>query len=223
MKRNIFFIFIFFLSVGGYYVYKAFFIEKENIVTQPKYESKATLRYPDEKSLKVGDIVFRRMYDADSIIALNFSEGEKRYSHVGLVVDINGSLKIIHSLKDNYNSGVRLDTIRGYLSETKVWAVYRYEQISNKNINKHILAYLNKNITFDNDFDLHTDNKMYCTEFVYKVINTSLEKKVKKAIQASKFFANKMYVTVSDLYENTNCHLVESSHKRLNNGEKNEI
>lgn len=60
---------------------------------------------------------------------------------------------------------------------------------------------------------------MGCNSFIYKVIDTGFGKKI---IKASKFFSNKMYVTISDLYENKKCHLVESSHRRLNNGESNE-
>jgi hypothetical protein len=53
---------------------------------------------------------------------------------------------------------------------------------------------------------------MYCSEFIYKVINRTTQKEL---ISAKKYFLGKRFVTLSDLYENGNSQLVELSHSIL--------
>jgi len=45
-----------------------------------QYSKKVTSLYPNMQLLKSGDIILRRGYGVDSIVAANFSNKEKRYS-----------------------------------------------------------------------------------------------------------------------------------------------
>jgi len=179
-------------------------------ISKDNYAKIASFRYPKENIIQEGDIILRRMYDMDSNIARNFSNGEKRYSHAGIIVKQNNKFYVIHSIKENHIDGISLTSIKKFLQNTNTWAIYRYKNISYQKINDIALSYLEKNIKFDNNYDLN-NNKLYCSEFVYKVFNHK-----QNIIKATKYFANRLFVTVSDIYQNDKCYLIQSSHRKLN-------
>lgn len=177
------------------------------------YQENTLNDFPTIERLKDGDIIFRRAYGVDSNIALNFSDGEKRYSHAGIIVkDINNAY-VIHSLNDkklNYN-GVVKTPLQIYLDNIDIWAVYRYDikdSLQNK-VARLALKLKDNNIYFDDKFDLNTDDKMYCSEFIFKVVNMAAEKKI---ITAKKKFMGRTFVTISNLYENKYSKMIENSH-----------
>lgn len=202
------------LIIAGTFYYATTTISKKKDRSNI-YSKTITLTYPDTSKLKDGDIVFRRGYGMDSIVAANFSNEEKRYSHAGVLVLENDKIYVIHSQESTRKGfdGVVKESLSSYLKEVKIWAVYRYLDVDKKKLLKHMKTALNKNIKFDMDFDLHTDDKMYCSEFIYKSFNAI---SVKPMIQASKRFMSKQYVTITDLYINKHTVLLAASHKILN-------
>ncbi len=56
------------------------------------------------------------------------------------------------------------------------------------------------------------DKKMYCSEFIYKVVNRSANEEI---IHAGKRFMSRTFVTISNLYENKYSKLLQSSHKKI--------
>ena len=50
-----------------------------------QYSKKVTSLYLNIELLNSGDIILRRGYSVDSIVAANFSNKEKRYSHAGII------------------------------------------------------------------------------------------------------------------------------------------
>lgn len=177
----------------------------QNATTLKKQE---VLNYKTHKLLKVselknGDIVFRRAYGVESNIAVNFSDGEKKYSHAGIVFREGDNVSVIHSLDDrklHYN-GVVKESLANFLEGINTWAVYRYELsiTLRDNIAKKALNFKNVNIKFDNQFDLSTDDKMYCSEFIMKIVNLSTGM---ETIKAKKILMGRKFVTISNLYEN---------------------
>lgn len=180
------------------------------------YSQKATLVFPKLDLLKNADIVFRRGYGVDSTVAMNFSEGEKRYSHAGIIYKKDGEFYVIHSEDDDksHHNGVFVQTLKDFLDGSPIWAVYRLNlpDRTKQSIISLALEFQKKDIKFDNDFDLGDDKKMYCSEFVYKVINRASKKEI---IHAGKRFMSRIFVTISDLYENKHTKLVQSSHKKI--------
>ncbi|MBU0721641.1 hypothetical protein KJ877_09890, partial [bacterium] len=178
---------------------------ERNVTTLKKQE---VLNYKTYTLLKVselknGDIMFRRAYGVESNIAVNFSDGEKKYSHAGIVVIEGDNVSVIHSLDDrklHYN-GVVKESLVTFLQDIDIWAVYRYELsiTLRDNIAKKALVFKNMNIKFDNQFDLSTDDKMYCSEFIMKIVNLSTGM---ETIKAKKMLMGRKFVTISNLYEN---------------------
>lgn len=179
------------------------------------YSKTVSLAYPNTSKLKNGDIILRRGYGMDSIVAANFSDKEKRYSHAGVIVIENDKVYVMHSQKSIPKGfdGVVKENLSSYLKQVKIWAVYRYLDIDRSKLIDYMKSILKNGVRFDMDFDISTNDKMYCSEFVYKSFNAVSNKPI---IQATKRFISKQYVTITDLYINTHTHLVTSSHRILN-------
>jgi len=196
--------------------YNAFFQKiRKNSNFKQVYEKVASNKFPSIQ-LKDGDIILRRGYGVDSTISTNFSQGEKRYSHVGLIDQTDKGVFVIHVVEDKEKSinGLYIESLGNFLDKVSIWAIYRYDfsETSSKKMMNYIEDLKKKNITFDMEFNLDDDEKMYCSEFIYKVINRTTEKEL---IKAGKVFMGKKFVTISDVYENTNSKLVEISHKLI--------
>ncbi len=179
------------------------------------YSKTVSLAYPNTSKLKNGDIILRRGYGMDSIVAANFSDKEKRYSHAGVIVIENDKVYVMHSQKSIPKGfdGVVKENLSSYLKQVKIWAVYRYLDINRSKLIDYMKSILKNGVRFDMDFDISTNDKMYCSEFVYKSFNAVSNKPI---IQATKRFISKQYVTITDLYINTHANLVTSSHRILN-------
>ena len=194
------------------YVY--FNNENKSIKLQIKYSKKPTSKYPEIDKLKDGYLVFRRGYGVDSIVAANFSNVEKRYSHAGIILLENNKVFVIHSEESptKHFNGIVKEKLSDFLQGVKIWAVYKYDDIDSNKLRDYTLKLKQQNITFDMDFDLKSDDKMYCSEFIYKSLNTVVNKDF---IKASKIFLSKRYVVITDLYINEHTTLVDISHKIL--------
>lgn len=195
------------IVVGGWYWYLNWYLTKED---DHRISNMSHLRFPDTNLLQEGDLVFRRGYGVDSTVAMNFSEGEKRYSHAGLLVKRGGVFFVVHSEDDAEHGhyGIYPEPLREFLKDSPVWGVYRFK-LSRKTRQKIAEAALHmtkRDIKFDYDFDLHDDDKMYCTEFIYKTVNRTVGKTI---IRPGKRFMSRDFVTISDLYENDLVYLVQ--------------
>ena len=208
--------------IGIVWVFHNAFFQKitENRALKQVYEKVASCKFPSIQ-LKDGDIILRRGYGVDSTISTNFSQGEKRYSHVGLIRQTDKGIFVIHVVEDKETSlnGLYIESLDDFLDKVSIWAIYRYDfsQKSTKKMMNYIDELKEKNITVDIEFNLDDDGKMYCSEFIYKVINRTTEKEL---INAGKIFMGKKFVTISDVYENTNCKLIEISHKIIKGKDK---
>lgn len=128
-------------------------------------------------SFKEGDIVFRQGQGVVSRAVL-YADVDGVYSHLGIVVNDSGIMKVIHAVpgepefKDDIDK-VKMETIDKFFSKTNAshGCVMRgaddsitYLRIAEKA--KHIFR---RNTLFDHDYD-HSDTlKMYCTELIHYV------------------------------------------------------
>lgn len=105
------------------------------------------------------------------------NRADTSFSHSGIVFIENDSVFVYHALGGDYNPGGKLKREWLYrfidTAENNRMAVYRYtmnaQQITA--LKKLAYAYYAEGLLFDLYFNLHTDDKMYCTEFVFKCVN----------------------------------------------------
>lgn len=123
--------------------------------------------------------------DYTSKLMSGLSEKDKTFSHAGIASWENDTLFVYHAIGGEWNPDEKLrrDQFQFFCNpfENRGFGIYRY-LISAKQKEKIILLakkFYGEQITFDMNFDLATDAKMYCTEFVYKTIKRATNDSLK--------------------------------------------
>ena len=104
------------------------------------------------------------------------TDGETEYSHVGLIYLHKGKPYVIHAVpiesgeKDEF---IKMQSLEDFLSNENAakFAVYRVaDSLHNTSLvaSKFVYKCFLKKYSFDDDYDLKTDNKLYCTELIWK-------------------------------------------------------
>lgn len=155
--------------------------------------------------LHTGDMVLRTGADATSYMLCQMNRSNKTYSHCGLVSVENGYPFVYHCIggEDNPNELLRRDSAGFFFSPTNNLGIgiVRFSLTDTQKFNLTSIAreYYSQGIKFDMDFDMQTDDKLYCAEFIYKAMQ--------KVTHDSTYFAmthflGHTYVGVDNLFEN---------------------
>ena len=136
------------------------------------------------EDFQAADIVFRLGRTVESNLIASSGDGLKSYSHVGVIVNHNDSLKVIH-IEPNPNDEfdiIKQESLHDFFSVDKSLSgcVMRMRDISVKKCNTvqdNALRLFNSRITFDHEYILSDSSSMYCTElveYVFKSVDISL-------------------------------------------------
>jgi Permuted papain-like amidase enzyme, YaeF/YiiX, C92 family len=187
-------------------------------------------------SIREGDLVLRCGNDFVSESLSDFSQKEKLYSHSGIAIMDNGTMYIYSNMAGDINPDeiMRRDAVDSFITPFRNIAVgiYRYDitttELENlKNIiRKH---YIDK-LQFDMNFDLATDDKMYCAEMIAKSVEQATGRRIafskslitpglkekylkkllqKKIIPSAKVADQREYLALDNLYLNPHCREVK--------------
>ena len=181
--------------------------------------------------IKTGDLILRTGADYSSEHIRQFSRQDKTYSHAGIAQIDSGRIFVYHIEpaahgKDNM---VRKELLDSFCKQSSNlgFGIARYQM--NKDEMLRFIQYMEKqylnNVSFDMDFDLATDDKMYCSEMIKKALHQATNGKVcietdplnskmhYKLIR--KYFgknesevANKDVVAIDRLFLNQHCKIV---------------
>ncbi len=118
----------------------------------------------DYNILKNGDLIFKKCTYIDSE-AVNLLDKNGDYSHVGIIIKNDKKILVIDSEPEK---GVIIESIKNFLNDAYSFSIFRLKV--NRKIPYSAVKFAKKflNLPFDNNFDLKTDNKLYCTELVWK-------------------------------------------------------
>src|SRR6185437_5283891 len=123
--------------------------------------------------LRSGDLVVRTGTGVSSYMLCTMNQYDKTYSHCGIVAIENGYPFVYHSIggEDNPDARVRRDSANFFFSpyNNMGFGIARYdlnEAEVNKLLQKARQYYIERR-KFDMDFDLKTDDRLYCAELVY--------------------------------------------------------
>lgn len=123
--------------------------------------------------LHTGDVVLRMGMGAQSQLLAQMNRGRKDYSHCGIVLLEKGYPFVYHCIggEDNPDARLRRDSAASFFAPDQQMAIgivrYNADTLAERNI---IRAFYRRRPRFDMQFDMSTDDKLYCTEFVYKVL-----------------------------------------------------
>jgi len=152
--------------------------------------------------LKDGDLALRTGADAISVMLRGMNMRDKTYSHCGIVMIEQGYPFVYHSIggEDNPDSHLQRDSACHFFSpvSNERMGIARLDMDSPQIARLHqiVRRYFAAGVPFDMDFDLRTNDKLYCAEFVYK--------SVQEALQDTTYFStsqvlNRRYVGVDNL------------------------
>lgn len=183
-------------------------------------------------SIREGDLVLRCGNDYISESLSDFSQQEKLFSHSGLAMMDNGVMYIYSNMAGDINPDeiMRRDVVDSFITPFHNVAVgiYRYD-ITTAELNdlRNIIHkhYINK-LPFDMNFDLATDDKMYCAEMIAKSVEQATANRItfskslitpglkekylkklleKKVIPSAKVADQREYLALDNLYLNAHC------------------
>lgn len=125
----------------------------------------------DTSQFQEGDFVLRRGYGlVSTYIAKNYG-GKNQLSHVGIVVQRNSQLNVIHSISKQLSTkeGVIEESLATFISEAKNGKIFIYSPLPGTPKQRQRIAATAKrlakaNIGFDMEFNLQDTTKLFCTE-----------------------------------------------------------
>ncbi len=161
--------------------------------------------------LKSGDILLRTGLGADSYMLAKMNQKDKTYSHCGIVLIENGYPFVYHAIggEDNPDQRLRRDSASVFLSplHNEGFGIVAFEFNNDEvhNLGEVVKEFYKARPKFDMNFDLKTDDALYCSEFVYKALNRAVgDTAYIKTTRA----LGKTFVGIDDLFTNEHAHMV---------------
>lgn len=163
--------------------------------------------------LKTGDLILRHGKGFVSDAMLSFSTNDPQYSHSGIIEIENGQAFVIHAVggEENETNYTRREPIAVFCHPYSIhkFGVFRFciEDSVMDDFVAQMKRYYAQKIEFDLDFDMYTEEKMYCSEMIYKAMDIAT--KGKNFIPLARVM-EKPYVAIDDLYLNGFCNPIFS-------------
>ncbi len=153
--------------------------------------------------LQAGDIVLRTGADATSHALRSMNQKNKLYSHCGIVAIEDGQLWVYHSIggEDNPDARIQRETPERFYSplSNAGGGACRYDltPAQKAGVVARVQQWYREGRTFDMEFDLQTDEQLYCAEFVYKAF---LQSGFSETHFSKSHAGGFEYIAVDDLY-----------------------
>jgi len=133
----------------------------------------------DVEMIRSGDLVFRKGRGIFSDIFKKIGDIDSPFSHVGIVYIEGNDVFTIHTEASEL-TGVgcaKKEQLSKFIDSRNAvtYAFYSIDGLGSasiKQVLKTALKYVNDKIPFDTKFNLRDDDKLYCTELVYKAFKT---------------------------------------------------
>ncbi len=156
--------------------------------------------------IHTGDLITRTGNDFTSESLRTLNQHDKTYSHCGIATIEHDSVFIYHALGGEFNPDqkIRRDALKLFAEpyDNRGLGIFRYA-LSKKEADSVVAVikkHFNAGVMFDMKFDLQTDDRMYCAEFVCKSYTAAA--KLQFATSRLKDF---VFVGVDDLFMHPKC------------------
>lgn len=129
--------------------------------------------------LKTGDIALRRGNDVTSYMLSQFNFKAKLFSHAGIINSTDSGIYVYHIIggEANPNEEIRYETIDSFWSPISNnvigYATLSLKAATLERLEDYIQQAISLPVKFDLDFDIQSDERMYCAEFVAKSLNAA--------------------------------------------------
>lgn len=127
----------------------------------------------DYNYINEGDILFRRGSSLTSRAVL-LLDNEGIYSHIGIAVKVNDKMMVAHAIpSDDEHDYVKVEEINEFFKPSNAvqGCVSRMSlnQSQKIKLNNKALSIVESKIPFDHDYDTASQDKLYCTEYIWEV------------------------------------------------------
>lgn len=159
--------------------------------------------------VRTGDFIFRCGKDEVSQLFTRLNKNNQNYSHCGIAISTDSGLYVCHIIggSDNPDGHIRLEKMQDFIDQAKNerWAIVRYQLTESENsmFLKQLEFFRMRNVSFDTQFDLATDDRMYCSELLYKSL--ILATKNSGFIAFTQTLSGKRYIAIDNLFQNKHC------------------
>ncbi len=132
------------------------------------------------KIVHTGNVLLRAGIGPDSYMMAHMNQKDKTYSHCGLVVIEDGYPFVYHCLggEDNPDARLRRDSIQTFLNPFHNLGMgivdYDIDSTHLQSLVEIIKGYYHARPKFDLKFDLATSDRLYCSEFAYKALDSAM-------------------------------------------------
>ncbi len=200
MKRNYFKIILFIVLLITLILLFLFAYEYKS--EQEQLHNRYRLSKEEIALLEDGDIILRQGFGLVSeSISRTLSE-EFKISHCAIVrKPTPDSIIIIHSVSSSLSDvdGVQSCGLKKFVQESQKGTIIvtRFKSAGNKSnsvISDKADYYLQKQVKFDNSFDIRDSSKFFCTELIWKIIVDEFQMDILNIDQPDQISANKFGV-----------------------------
>ena len=146
------------------------------------------------RDIQTGDLVTRTGNDFTSESLRKLCKRDQTYSHCGIASIENDTLFVYHAMGGEWNPDEKLRRDPWNLFaepySNRGIGLFRFD-LADSTIRKLMNVvhnFYNSGLAFDMKFDLKTDDKMYCAEFIYKSYLLAADKKMQFNISRIKDF-----------------------------------
>ncbi|MGF1566040.1 MAG: YiiX/YebB-like N1pC/P60 family cysteine hydrolase [Flavobacteriales bacterium] len=140
-------------------------------------ERESQYRLPKEQRalLRHGDIILRRGYGMVSRMIATRLEGVYALSHCGVVIERDSRFYVVHTVSSNVSDfdGMQIHSLDEFVRQSKPGsiAVTRLnDSLDVAILIRESLRFLEAQVPFDHDFDLHDASTLYCSEMIWRAL-----------------------------------------------------
>lgn len=165
--------------------YKLFFYFDRKSEQEAILKNKAVTRLSKEEIAKIqeGDFILRRGFGFFSdYISKELNDSLIDVTHAGIITKRNDSLFVIHSLSSDVTNidGLQMQPLDDFLKysfpkKIIVTRVKNCDEIMGHEISELAQKYLAMHIPFDHQGNFDDDEKFFCTEMIWKILEKDLE------------------------------------------------
>jgi hypothetical protein len=158
--------------------------------------------------IQQGDMITRTGNDFTSESLRQLSKTDKTYSHCGIASIENDSIFVYHSLGGEWNPDEKLrrDPIELFCNphENRGFGIFSFSFNRNqlRRLDSIVRSWYAAGLMFDMKFDLSTNDRMYCAEFVSKAFSLCSDHHINFSTNRINNFE---FVAVDNIFLNDNC------------------